>query len=521
MPNKIQRAVLSVSDKSGIVEFAKGLSEMGVELISTGGTMKTLKDAGLTVKSVSEITGFPEIMDGRVKTLHPAIFSGLLARRDNTEDIQTLKKLNLPLIDLVCVNLYPFEKVSSRKDASFEEVIENIDIGGPSMLRAASKNFRDVAVVCSPDQYNDILSELKKNSGILSKETKKKLSLKVFERTASYDKAISQYLRSQLQTDEQEPKGFPESFMLRLEKISDLRYGENPHQEAAYYSLPDSGESSIPRARLLHGKPLSYNNIADLDTALDCVRDFEEIAAVILKHANPCGLATSQTQVEAYRMARECDPVSAFGGIVGLNRTCDEETAKEIKSTFIECVIAPSFSEKAMEILTKKKNIRLLETGKFTPKNPERFVKSIVGGVLLQDRDLGKVSPKELKVVSKAKPTDDDIEGLLFAWKVVKWVKSNAIVYTTKNAAVGVGAGQMSRVDAAELGVKKARKPLDGVYMASDAFFPFRDSIDAAAKAGVRAIIEPGGSIRDKEVIEAADEHGLILVFTGMRHFRH
>jgi phosphoribosylaminoimidazolecarboxamide formyltransferase/IMP cyclohydrolase len=519
MTRKIQRAVLSVSDKTGLVDFARELAKLGVELISTGGTMKALQKAGLQVKSVSDVTGFPEIMDGRVKTLHPAIFSGILARRNNPEDIQTLEKLSLPLIDMIVVNLYPFEKVSSNPDTPFEEVIENIDIGGPSMLRAAAKNFEDVAVVCSPDQYDTIIEELKKTGGNLSREIRVQLARKVFEHTSYYDSRISSYLWAR------EPKGedrlFPERFTLHLNKISDLRYGENPHQSAAYYKEPGGMETSIPRAGLLHGKPLSYNNIADLDTALDCIRDFEQTAAVILKHANPCGLAIGDAQVEAYKLARECDPVSAFGGIVGLNRPCEKGTAEEIAKTFIECVVAPSFTPEALEILTQKKNIRLLESGEFTPKKPEWFMKSIVGGALVQDRDLGEVREKDLKVVSKAQAEPEDIKALLFAWKVVKWVKSNAIVYTTKNASAGIGAGQMSRVDAAELGVKKAQIPLKGLYMASDAFFPFRDSIDAAAKAGVRAIIEPGGSVRDEEVIQAADEHGLILVFTGMRHFRH
>jgi phosphoribosylaminoimidazolecarboxamide formyltransferase / IMP cyclohydrolase len=517
MSNRIRRAVISVSDKSGLVDFAKGLSEMGVELISTGGTMKTLKNEGIAVKSVTEITGFPEIMDGRVKTLHPAIFSGILARRSMDKDLETLKEQNLPLIDLIVVNLYPFEKVSSNPDAVFEDVIENIDIGGPSMLRAAAKNFNDVAVVCSADQYPDILDELKENDCALSIKTKKTLARKVFENTAAYDACIVNYLLSK----EEDAPAFSDKLTISYNKISGLRYGENPHQKAAYYAESGSSETSIPRAKLLHGKPLSYNNIADLDTALDCIRDFEETAVIILKHANPCGLAVSESQVEAYRLARACDPVSFFGGIVGLNRECDAETAKEINSSFIECVIAPSFSGEAFEILSKKKNIRLLETGDFTPKTETAFIRSIVGGSLIQDRDLGKVKPEDLKVVSKVQPSEDDIKGLLFAWKVVKWVKSNAIVYTTQNGSIGIGAGQMSRVDAAELGVKKAKSPLENVYMASDAFFPFRDSIDAAAGAGVKAIIEPGGSIRDKEVIEAADEHGLILVFTGMRHFRH
>ena len=518
---KIQRAILSVSDKTGLVNLAKVLEELGVELISTGGTMKTLQENGISVKSVSEITRFPEIMDGRVKTLHPAVFSGLLARRDHPGDLKMLEQLGLPLIDLLVVNLYPFEKVSARPDASFEEVIENIDIGGPSMLRAASKNFKDVAVVCSPAQYDEIIKELRETNGDISLKTKTRLARAVFEYTSTYDAAITAYLQSKEKGETQEFE-FPEILTTRFKKVPcDLRYGENPHQSASYYMLENCSETSIPRARLLHGKPLSYNNIADLDTALDCVRDFSDTAAVILKHANPCGIAMGETLVEAYRQARECDPVSAFGGIVGLNRTVDAETAAELDSTFLECVIAPAYSAEALAILTKKKNIRLLETGDFTQKNPQLFLKSIVGGALAQSRDIGMVKKEDLKTVTKAQPTPEDLEGLLFAWKTVKWVKSNAIVYTTKKATVGIGAGQMSRVDSAELGIKKAHRSLAGTYMGSDAFFPFRDGVDVAAKAGVRAIIQPGGSVRDAEVIQAADEHGLIMVFTGMRHFRH
>jgi len=522
MDSRIQRAVVSVSDKTGLSDLAKGLCALGVEIISTGGTMKALKEQGIPVKSVQEITGFPEIMDGRVKTLHPAIFSGILARRSHPEDLQTLERLRLPLIDMIVVNLYPFEKVAAREGAPFEEVIENIDIGGPSMLRAAAKNFKDVAVLCSPAQYKDVLRELRENDGVLSLQTRQRLARAVFEHTCAHDAAIASYLRS---SEEMEPSPagsvFPEILTLRYKKVSDLRYGENPHQVAAYYMKEDCRENSIPRTRVLHGKTLSYNNIADLDTALDCIRDFKEPAAVILKHANPCGLAVAESLVEAYRLARECDPVSAFGGIVGLNRIVDGETASELSSIFLECVIATGYTEDALSILTKKKNLRLLETGEFASKEPEMFVKSIVGGALVQSRDLGEVRAEELKVVTKAQPAPEDIKGLLFAWKAVKWVKSNAIVYTTVNATVGIGAGQMSRVDAAELGIRKACRSLAGTYMGSDAFFPFRDAVDVAAKVGVRAIIQPGGSVRDAEVISAADEHGLIMVFTGMRHFRH
>ena len=520
MSTQIRRAILSVSDKSGIVEFARELEALGVELVSTGGTMKILKENGLKVKSVTEVTGFPEIMDGRVKTLHPAVFSGILARRDNEQDLKTLEEKDLLLFDMIVVNLYPFEKVSSRPDAPFDEVIENIDIGGPSMLRAAAKNFKDVAVVSSPDQYDDVIVEMKENKK-LSGEKRMELALQVFKHTSEYDYLIASYLDKQKQGSKKEETGFPQVLNLGLEKMLDLRYGENPHQKAACYRIPGESETSIPGCRLLHGKPLSFNNIADLDTALDSVRDFEETAAVILKHANPCGLAVADSQAEAYKLAMECDPVSAFGGIVGLNRPVSKETAEQIRSTFIECVVAPSFTQEALEILTKKKNIRLLEAGEFTPKKAGHVIKSVVGGALIQSRDLGEIGPADLKVASKTQPTEEDVQALLFAWKVVKWVKSNSIVYTGKNYTLGIGAGQMSRVDASELGVKKARKSLKGAYMASDAFFPFRDNIDAAAEAGIRAVIEPGGSKRDPEVIEAADEHGLILVFTGMRHFRH
>ncbi len=521
MTTPIRRAVLSVSDKTGLVEFARGLAAMGVELISTGGTMKTLASAGLKVRSVSDVTGFPEIMDGRVKTLHPAIFAGILARRSVPGDLETLSAQGIQPIDLVVVNLYPFEQTAARPGVSFEDVIENIDIGGPSMLRAAAKNFEDVAVVCDPAQYPALLDEMRNAGGVLSREIRQRLCRMVFEHTTRYDSAIAAWLRAREPQEEECAVRFPEVLNVRLTKVSDLRYGENPHQNAAYYLDSESAETSIPRARLLQGKPLSYNNIADLDTALDCIRDFEDTAAVILKHANPCGLAVADTPVEAYRKARECDPVSAFGGVIGLNRSLDAETAEEICSTFIECVIAPSCTPEALAILAKKKNLRVLETGPFTPKGDIRYLKTIVGGALLQTRDLGSVGAAQLKTVTKAQPTEDDIRGLLFAWKCVKWVKSNAIVYATKDALVGVGAGQMSRVDSARFGAEKARTPLAGTYLASDAFFPFRDGVDAAAAAGVRAVIQPGGSVRDEEVIQAADEHGLIMVFTGMRHFRH
>lgn len=528
MDKKNKKAILSVSDKTGIVEFAKGLIEFGYIIYSTGGTLKSLLDAGINAVSISELTAFPEILEGRVKTLHPAVFAGILAKRNSIEHLSTLEKHNLSLIDLVAVNLYPFEKVTKNPDISLETAIENIDIGGPSILRAASKNFFDVTAVVDPLDYTMIINEMRANNGEISIKTRAELVLKVFKHTSHYDSVIAEYLsKTEMFKDSQssavvpsETK-FPEKINISFNKVQDLRYGENNHQKAAFYVDPNCNETSIAKAKQLHGKELSYNNICDLETALEFVKEFQKPAAVILKHANPCGAAIGEKIASAYKKALACDPVSAFGGIIGLNRNVDEETAKEISTIFTEAVIAPSYSGEALNILKQKKNIRLLETGNFTPAYPSLLYKGIVGGMLVSDRDVEDTPTSAWKVVTEKKPTQEDLEALEFAWKVVKWVKSNAIVFTGKDYTIGIGAGQMSRVDSVKIAVMKAQSSLKNSYLGSDAFFPMRDGIDEAAKAGVKAIVQPGGSIKDEEVIKAANEHGIIMLFTGIRHFRH
>ncbi|MCC5875299.1 MAG: bifunctional phosphoribosylaminoimidazolecarboxamide formyltransferase/IMP cyclohydrolase [Candidatus Sumerlaeia bacterium] len=514
-----KRALLSVSDKSGLVDFARFLVGKGVQLLSTGGTARHLRDAGLEVTDVSEVTGFPEILDGRVKTLHPAIHGGLLARRDVPEHLATAKEHGIGMIDFVIVNLYPFAETAADTSKSFQEVIEQIDIGGPSMLRSAAKNHAAVTVVCDPTDYPRVTSEMEAK-GETSEALRRGLAAKVFTHTSGYDAMIANYLGGK----EEENAGWPGVYNLSLPLAQAMRYGENPHQAAAFYRDPSVTETSIAGARQLHGKELSYNNILDAEGALEMVRDFvdpEMAAAVIVKHSNPCGIAISHSLAKAYTKARATDPDSAFGGIVALSKTVDGETAKIIAETFNEIIIAPGFDAEALEILTAKKNLRLLETGEFTPKQQIKLVRGVVGGMLVTDRDLGTIDEDGLKVVSRKKPDEEDIPGLLFAWRCVKWVKSNAIVYTSSSATIGIGAGQMSRVDSANFGARKAKSTLKGSIMASDAFFPFRDCVDIAAKHDVRAIIQPGGSVRDDEVIHAADELGIIMVFTGNRHFRH
>ncbi len=516
----VTNALISVSDKTGLDTFARALSDdFGVTLYSTGGTFRYLKENNIPVKKVEDLTGVPEILGGRVKTLHPAIFGGILARRNFKDDMHTLEKMEYPPFDLVVVNLYPFGETVKKPDVTEAECIENIDIGGVALLRAAAKNYAGVTVVNSPEEYDTITSELRENEGI-SGETRKRLALKTFAATAEYDAAIFRHLSSE--------DKFPHTLTLSLERKEILRYGENPHQEAALYREPSGSElfagkdeTCISRARQLHGKQISYNNLCDTDAAFEIVRECAEPAVSIIKHANPCGFALGENIAEAYSKALECDPMSAFGGIVAMNRPCNGAVSEKISTVFTEVVIAPSFTEDALETLTKKKNIRLLETGPLTPQQPTLIARSITGGMLFQDRDLGKVTKDDLDVVTEAQPTPEDIEGLLFAWKVVKWVKSNAIVFTHKDRSAAIGAGQMSRIDAAHLAAKKARSSLEGTYMGSDAFFPFRDSVDFAAEKGVRAIIQPGGSKRDQESIDACNEHGIIMVFTGMRHFRH
>ena len=515
--SKIQRALVSVSKKDGLLDFAKGLNEMGVEILSTGGTAKILKDNNIPVIQVSDYTKFPEIMDGRVKTLHPLIHGGLLGKRDDKKHVEEMKKHGIKPIDMVVVNLYPFEETISKNGVTLDEAIENIDIGGPSMLRSSAKNFQDVAVVVDSDDYEDILAEMKENDGDLSYDTKMKLSVKAFKHTARYDSLISKYLESKV-----EGEGFPSILNLQYEKITDLRYGENPHQKASFYENIGLNKGTLSKAKQLHGKELSYNNILDLNAALELVREFDETAAVIIKHTNPCGVATGNSLVQAYRKARETDPLSAFGGIIAFNKNVDEDTAKEIASTFIEAVIVPDYDDSALAILKEKKNIRLLKLSNFKEKTEKEYdLRNVSGGLLLQDKDSVTLNEDNLKVVTNRQPTEKEWSAMRFAWKVAKHVKSNAIIYATENETVGIGAGQMSRVDSSKLAAMKANKPIQGTAMASDAFFPFRDSVDEAAKVGGTAIIQPGGSVKDEEVIAAANEHNIAMVFTGIRHFKH
>jgi len=518
---KIRRAIVSVSDKSGVVVFAKELSQLGVEILSTGGTAKTLRDQGISVKDISEYTGFPEMLDGRVKTLHPKVHGGLLGQRSKTEHVQKMKEHGILPIDLVAVNLYPFESTVAKASCTLEDAVENIDIGGPTMIRAAAKNYPDVTVVVDPEDYSLVLSELKEK-GEVSVETNFRLAKKVFQHTARYDGAISNYLG--LIEGEKKVHEFPETFTFQVKKAQELRYGENPHQKAAFYREYSSVEPSVSNAIQIQGKELSYNNILDTDSAFETVKEFEEIATVIIKHNNPCGVAISKTSLaDAYRKARDCDPVSAFGGVVGFNRVVDEETAKEMGPIFLEVIIAPGYDPKALEMLKSKKDLRILQTpsltASFSPGGVD--LRKVVGGLLLQDRDLGKVPMDQWKVVTKRKPTEEEKRAMAFGWKVAKHVKSNAIVLVREDRTIGIGAGQMSRVDSTRLAVMKAQSSTKGTVLASDAMFPFRDGVDTGAEAGAVAIIQPGGSIRDDEVIAAADEYNIAMVFTGMRHFRH
>jgi phosphoribosylaminoimidazolecarboxamide formyltransferase / IMP cyclohydrolase len=518
----IKRALISVSEKTGIVEFARELASFGVEILSTGGTASLLRKEGLSVKDVSEFTGFPEMLDGRVKTLHPKVHGGLLGVRDNPEHAAKMKEHGIEPIDMVVVNLYPFEETVARADCTLEEAIENIDIGGPTMLRSAAKNNRDVTVIVDPADYAQVLGEMGESGGAVSRETNFRLAIKVYQRTAAYDGAISNWLGLRL---DDESRDFPPTLTLQFQRAETMRYGENPHQKAAFYVEREVREASLATSRQLQGKQLSYNNIADTDAALECVKQFQEAAAcVIVKHANPCGVALGETPLQAYERAFSTDPESAFGGIIALNRELDAETARAIvERQFVEVIIAPAVSSAASEIVAAKKNVRLLECGKWPAEPVRRFdFKRVNGGLLVQDTDLDLID--SLKVVTKRQPTEDEMRDLLFTWRVAKFVKSNAIVYGRDGMTVGVGAGQMSRVNSARIAVIKAEHAglaVRGSVMASDAFFPFRDGLDNAAEAGVSAVIQPGGSIRDEEVIAAADEHGIAMVFTGMRHFRH
>lgn len=521
MKTPVRRALLSVSDKSGIVEFAQSLQQRGVQLLSTGGTYKLLKDAGLPAVEVSAHTGFPEIMDGRVKTLHPKIHGGLLGRRDIDEAI--MAQHGIDPIDLLVVNLYPFEQTVARPDCSREDAIENIDIGGPAMLRAAAKNHAWVGVLVDPADYAAVLADI--DAGGLSDATRNRLAIKVYAHTSRYDGMVAAYLSSLNEAGER--AAFPQVLGLQFEKLQEMRYGENPHQRAAFYAEKQPEAGSIAAAMQIQGKELSYNNIADADAALECVKSFTKPACVIVKHANPCGVAVSLDGIKAaYDLAYQTDPTSAFGGIIAFNRELDATTAKTIVDRqFVEVIIAPTVSAEAKQIVAAKQNVRLMECGQWPQQRSGAFdYKRVGGGLLVQDRDDAVIQPEQLKIVTKRAPTEAELHDLVFAWKVAKFVKSNAIVYARNRQTIGVGAGQMSRVYSAKIaGIKAADEKLEvrGSVMSSDAFFPFRDGIDAAAAAGISAVIQPGGSMRDSEVIAAADEHGMAMVFTGVRHFRH
>lgn len=513
----IQRALISVSDKTGIVEFAQSLAKKGIEILSTGGTAKLLRDSGITVIDVSEHTGQEEIMGGRVKTLHPKVHGGILGRRDIDQTV--MQEQNIAPIDMVVVNLYPFAETVAKEGCTLEDAIENIDIGGPTMVRAAAKNHKDVTIVVNANDYQRVLAELEEQDGV-SHSTRFDLAVAAFEHTAQYDGMIANYLGKQLSGND-----FARTLNLQVSKKQDLRYGENSHQSAAFYTERNAPAGTVSSATQIQGKALSFNNIADTDAALECVKSFAEPACVIVKHANPCGVAIGESITDAYDRAFKTDPTSAFGGIIAFNRELDETTATAIvERQFVEVIIAPSVSDKARTAIAGKKNVRLLECGNWEETNTQLDYKRVSGGLLVQDTDNQDFNADELTVVTEKQPTEAQMTDLLFCWKVAKFVKSNAIVYARDGMTVGVGAGQMSRVYSAKIaGIKAADENLSvpGSVMASDAFFPFRDGIDAAAEAGISAIIQPGGSIRDEEIIAAANEHGIAMVFTGMRHFRH
>ena len=508
---RIKRALISVSDKTGIVDFARELKHFNVEIISTGGTAKALRDAGIEVRDISDVTGFPEMMDGRVKTLHPRVHGGLLALRDNAEHVAAMQQHGIEPIDMVVVNLYPFAETISRAGVTREEAIEQIDIGGPAMIRSAAKNATDVAVVVSPNQYSRLIEELHQSDGSLSLTTLHRLAIDAFRQTAQYDTVVSSYLSG-------ETGDFPSQISTTLTKLSDLRYGENPHQRAALYKTDSGG--GLAEAEILSGKEMSFNNYVDADAAWQLVCDFRDTACAIIKHTNPAGVGLGQTANVAYQKALATDPVSAFGGIVAFNRSVDLAAAQEVTKIFTEVVIAPDYEPAALELLKTKKNLRVIRLSSL--ENPEQLeYKQISGGTLVQTRDVHELRREDLKVVTKRQPTGEEIRALLFAWTVCKHTKSNAIVYARADQTVGVGAGQMSRVDSVKIGAMRAQLPIAGSVLASDAFFPFRDGLDEAARHGITAVIQPGGSVRDDEVIAAADEHGLAMVFTGVRHFKH
>ncbi|MFP1747663.1 bifunctional phosphoribosylaminoimidazolecarboxamide formyltransferase/IMP cyclohydrolase [Lonsdalea quercina] len=523
----LRRALLSVSDKAGIVEFAQALSERGVELLSTGGTARLLADAGLPVTEVSDYTGFPEMMDGRVKTLHPKVHGGILGRRG--QDDAVMAQHDIQPIDMVVVNLYPFAQTVAKEHCTLADAIENIDIGGPTMVRSAAKNHNDVAIVVKSGDYTSIIDELDSHEGSLTDETRFDLAIKAFEHTAAYDSMIANYFGTLVPAyhgDTSRPAGhFPRTLNLNFIKKQDMRYGENGHQQAAFYIEEEVKEASVATATQWQGKALSYNNIADTDAALECVKEFAEPACVILKHANPCGVAIGDSILDAYERAYKTDPTSAFGGIIAFNRELDEATAQAIVSRqFVEVIIAPLVSDAALRVTAAKQNVRVLTCGQWQQHIPSLDFKRVNGGLLVQDRDLGMVDASQLRVVTERQPTEAELRDALFCWKVAKFVKSNAIVYARDNMTIGIGAGQMSRVYSAKIaGIKAEDEGLvvEGSVMASDAFFPFRDGIDAAAAVGITCVIQPGGSIRDDEVIAAANEHGIAMLFTDMRHFRH
>jgi phosphoribosylaminoimidazolecarboxamide formyltransferase / IMP cyclohydrolase len=523
--SKIKTALISVSDKGGLLEFAKKLASMDVKFISTGGTAKLLGDGGLDVTDISEYTGFPEMMDGRLKTLHPKVHGGLLAIRDNDKHMEKIKEHDMTLIDMVVVNLYPFEKTVANPDVKVEDAIENIDIGGPTMIRAAAKNYKFVTVIEDPADYNKVLAEMEENDGVVSESTNFELAKKVFVRTAAYDGAISNFLTS---LDENNKRvRFPESLTLQFQKVQPLRYGENPHQKAVFYKDNEDYPSTVPAAQVLQGKELSYNNIMDTDAAMDVVREFDEMAVVIIKHANPCGVSVGgEKLVDTYKKARETDPASAFGGIVALNREVDQDTAEALVETFLEVVVAPGFSKEARDILASKKNLRLLIVPTGAAGDEDGFnIRRVHGGILVQDWDAIDMGVSEARVATKRAPKDDEWKALELVWRVTKHVKSNAIVFARIDnkigQLVGVGGGQMSRVDSVNIAKMKSLFPTKGCVMGSDAFFPQTDGVEAAVEAGITAIVHPGGSIKDDEAIKVADDNDIAMVFTGRRHFRH
>jgi phosphoribosylaminoimidazolecarboxamide formyltransferase/IMP cyclohydrolase len=514
---RIERALISVFDKTGVVEFARALASLDVEIVSTGGTSRLLASEGIKVREISDLTGFPEILDGRVKTLNPRVAAGLLAVRQNAEHMHQIAEHHLSLIDLVCVNLYPFVETIRKPGVEFAEIIENIDIGGPAMIRAAAKNFQDVAVVTSPDDYASVVAALEAGDGVLSEEVLFNLAKKAFLCTARYDAEVAQYL-SRVAGE----SAFPPALFMNFEKVMDLRYGENPHQRAALYRWGGQSAHGLPAAKQLQGKELSYNNIVDIEAAWQIIREFDTPACAIVKHTNPCGTAIGSSLCQAYTKAFEADPVSAFGSIIAVNQVVDTETAIELARLFVEAIVAPGYKPEALAILAAKKSLRIMQ---IQPEEAERDwsrfeIKRISGGILLQDVDNVLLGP-ESRIVTKRKPTDDEHRDLHFAWRVAKHVKSNAIVLAEGGRTVGIGAGQMSRVDSVKLSIQKARPTPNRAVLASDAFFPFRDGIDEAGSAGITAIIQPGGSVRDAEVIQAADEYGMSMIFTGLRHFKH